>query len=483
MQVISTILNIAQGALQANQMAMQTISHNIANVNTPGYTRQKAVLEPQSSYTLESLKFGLGVKVDSVVQFFDAFTTRTIHQNTSSLKEYEAKASVLSYVESLWNEPGGSSLAQALNEFWNAWQGVANNPAGMTERAALLEKAKILTRKFNSLNSELEGIKRNMNTNLQLGMEEFNRITRGIADLNERILAAESSQTAANDLRDQRNRLLEELSGWVDITYLEQGNGTVMVQTSKGILLVNGNRNWELSFEGNSVYRDGMASDVSGQLTGGKLGAWLDLRDEILPQYKANLDELAGTLIQQVNSLHTAGFTLSGGTGVSFFQNFLTAPGVPNPADFRDAAAFIALSSDVLNHPENIAAGGVSGAPGDNENALNVAALQTDRTVTIRKWTIEDRGRTLTSTLETGTLDDYYRSLIGEMGILSEAMNEKQDFAQSLLTRLEEVRDSVSGVNLDEELAEMMKFQHAYEAASKIIAVVDEMLRSLMELR
>ncbi|NWF53158.1 MAG: flagellar hook-associated protein FlgK [Syntrophaceae bacterium] len=483
MQVISTILNIAQGALQANQMAMQTISHNIANVNTPGYTRQKAVLEPQSSYTLESLKFGLGVKVDSIVQFFDAFTTRTIHQNTSSLKEYEAKASVLSYVESLWSESGGSSLAQALNEFWNAWQGVANNPAGMTERAALLEKSKILTQQFNSLSNELDGIKRNMNTNLQLGMEEFNRITRGIADLNERILAAESSQAAANDLRDQRNRLLGELSGWIDLTYLEDRNGMIHVQTSAGILLVDGNRSWDLNIQGNSIQRDGVPSDVSDRLTGGKLGAWLDIRDEIIPQYAANLDELAGSLIQQVNSLHTAGFTLSGATGISFFRDFPTAPALPNATDFKGAAAYLSLSSDVLGHPENIAAGGVSGAPGDNENSLNIAALQTDRTVTIRKWTIEDRGRTLTSTLETGTLDDYYRSLIGEMGILSEAMNEKQDFVQSLLTRLEEVRDSVSGVNLDEELAEMMKFQHAYEAASKIIAVVDEMLRSLMELR
>ena len=483
MQGISTILNNAQGALQANQMAMQTISHNIANMNTPGYTRQKAVLEPQVPYTLDRLKLGLGVKVDSIVQFFDQFTTRTIHQNTSSLKEYESKASVLSYVESLWNEAGGSSLGQTLIEFWNAWQAVANNPGGMTERTALLEKSKILTQQFNSLSNELDGIERNMNTNLQMGMEEFNRITGEIASLNEKILAAESSQTTANDLRDQRNRLLEQLSGWVDITYLETNNGMVTVQTSKGILLVNGNQNWDLSFEGNSIYWNGIASDVSEQLTGGKFGGWLDIRDEVVPQYSANLDELAGTLIQQVNTLHTAGYTLSGGTGTYFFQNFLTPPAIPSATDFERAAAYISLSSDVLGHPENIAAGGGSGAPGDNQNALNIAALQTDGTLMIRKWTIEDRGRTLTSSLETGTLDDYYRGLVGEMGILSEAMNENYDFLQSLLTRLEEVRDSVSGVNLDEELTEMMKVQYAYEAASKIIAVVDEMLQSLMQLR
>ena len=476
-------MNIAQGALQASQMAIQTVSHNIANVNTPGYTRQKALLESQVPYTLDRLKLGQGVKVGSVVQFFDRFTTRTIHQNTSSLKEYESKASVLSYVESLWNEAGGSSLAQTLDEFWNAWQDVATNPGGMTERAALLEKSKILTQQFNSLSNELDGIERNMNTNIQMGMEEFNRLTKEIASLNGRILAAESSQTTANDLRDQRNQLLGELSGWVDITYLEDRNGMVSVQTSKGMLLVSGVQNWDLSFEGNSIYRNGVPSDVSEQMTGGKLGGWLDIRDEIIPQYAANLDELAGTLIQQVNSLHTAGYTLSGGTGMYFFQDFLTSPAVPSATDFEGAAAYISLSSDVLGDPENIAAGGVSGAPGDNENALNIAAIQTDGSLTIRKWTIEDRGRTLTSSLGTGTLDDYYQDLVGEIGILSEEMNENQDFVQSLLTSLEEVRDSVSGVNLDEELTEMMKLQYAYEAASKIIAIGDEMLQSLMQLR
>ena len=128
MQGISAILNIAQGALQANQMAMQVISHNMANVNTPGYTRQKAVLESQLPFSYDRLKLGLGVRVDSIMQYFDQFTTRTIHQKTASLREHESKASVLAYVESLWNEAGEASLSQTLDEFWNAWQELANNP-------------------------------------------------------------------------------------------------------------------------------------------------------------------------------------------------------------------------------------------------------------------------------------------------------------------------------------------------------------------
>jgi flagellar hook-associated protein 1 FlgK len=483
MSGLSSILNIAQGAMNANQLAMQVISHNMANVDTPGYTRQKTVLETQTPLSLNQLKVGMGVRVDSVVQCFDRYTTRAIIENTSSLKDYESKALVLSSVESIWNETEESSLSQALDEFWNAWQDLANNPGGSAERTALLGKAEILTRRFNSLSEELGQVGQNLNTDLRGGVEEVNRLTSQIAKLNERIGAAEAGQATANDLRDQRNQLLEELSGWVGINYLEQDDGSVTVLTRGGLLLVNGKENWDLSTQGDSIYYNGIENNVSDRLTGGKIGGWLDLRDETLPQYLANLDEMAGTLIQEVNSLHLAGYTLSGGTGMYFFKDFQTAPSVPNAGDYSGAAAYISLSSDVLGSPGNIAAGGVSGAPGDNGNALSIAALQTDGSLNIRKWTITDRGESTTSTLQTGTLDDYYQGLVGELGILTEDTNGNQDFTQSLLSNLSEVRDSVSGVNLDEELTEMMKVQHAYEAASKVISVVDEMMQALLDMR
>jgi flagellar hook-associated protein 1 FlgK len=201
----------------------------------------------------------------------------------------------------------------------------------------------------------------------------------------------------------------------------------------------------------------------------------------MVPQYQANLDELAGTLIQQVNTLHTAGYNLSGGTGMYFFQDFLTSPAVPSATDFKGAAAYISLSSDVLGHPENIAAGGLSGAPGDNENALNIAAIQTDGSLTIRKWTISNRGGSTSNSVETTSMDDYYRTLVGEIGITTEAANENQSFVQSRLDNLRDLRDSVSGVNLDEEMTELLKLQRAYEASSKIISIADEMLQSLLQ--
>jgi flagellar hook-associated protein 1 FlgK len=478
---INAIMNIAAGAIQADQIAMEVVSHNIANVNTPGYTRQSAVLESGSPVSMNQLKIGMGVQVASVAQAFDPYTTRAIQQNTSSLNEYQTEASILSRLESLFNETGNATLSNAMNDFWNSWQDVANNPGGTVERTALLEKAGILTQKFNSLSNDLSQTKTDMNINLQMGIEKVNELTGKIADLNDRIVAAEADQTSANDLRDQRNSLLEELSSWVGNVSMEQRNGSVTVFTQGGNLLVDGNKHWDLQQSGDNIYWNNVPRDISKDLTGGQMGGWLDIRDEIVPQYQANLDELAGTLIQQVNTLHTAGYNLSGGTGTYFFQNFLASPAVPSATDFEGAAAYISLSSDVLGHPENIAAGGVSGAPGDNENALNIAAIQTDGSLTIRKWTISNRGGSTSNSVETTSMDDYYRTLVGEIGITTEAANENQSFVQSRLDNLRDLRDSVSGVNLDEEMTELLKLQRAYEASSKIISIADEMLQSLLQ--
>jgi flagellar hook-associated protein 1 FlgK len=483
MQGISAILNIAKGALQANSQATEVVSHNIANVNTPGYSRQAAVLEAEAPAEQGLIKLGLGVRVASVVQAFDRYTTQTINQNTSSLSAYDAKASVLSYVEQLFNEAAGTSLGQAMDEFWTAWQDVANNPGGDPERTALLEKADQLSDLFNFLSQELTQLGQNLNTNLSYALPEVNTLTGRIADLNGKILAAEASQTTANDLRDERNTLLEKLSAYMGITSLEDESGEVTVLTSQGILLVSGTQSMQLSQSGNSIYWNGIESDVSNRLVGGKIGGWLDLRDEILPQYRANLDELAGTLISNVNTLHAAGYTLDGATGMDFFTDFLTSPEVPNASDYQGAAAYISVSSDVRGNPRNIAAGGQNAGPGDNEKALEILALQTDATVQVRKWTYADRGNTVSSSLQTEPLNDYYQILVGEIAILTDDSNQNRDFTQTMLDRLGEIRDSVSGVNMDEELTDLMKFQRSYEAAAKLVSVADEMLQNILDLR
>jgi flagellar hook-associated protein 1 FlgK len=349
-----------------------------------------------------------------------------------------------------------------------------------------LEKAELLSEQFNSLRTDLTQIKSDMNVSLQASIEELNSTSQGIAELNEKITAAESSGTTANDLRDQRTQLIEKISELVGNVYLEDNQGSLTVLTSNGIMLVDGSRHWELSQDGDNIYWNNIQSDISKRLVSGKIGAYLDVRDDIVPEYIANLDELAGTIIYQVNDLHYSGFGLNDSTGLKTFF-------VPNPGDdygahtpgatFAGAAGYIALSSDVKGNPANIAAAGLSGgASGDNENSLKISALQTDETIQIRKWLYENRGQTISSNLQTGTIGDYYQALTGDIGLSVQEFTQKQDYSQALLDNLSTLRDSVSGVNLDEEMTELMEIQAAYQAAAKLVTVTDEMLQSLFQI-
>ncbi len=473
---IRSVLDIAKGALLAQEKAMAVTSHNLANVNTPGYSRQKAILESYSPASSARIKIGMGVLISSVIQYVDQFTVRNIYQKTSTLKEFETKASVLSQMETIFNETRETGLTQAINEFWVAWQDLSNNPGGIAERTALLTKGEILSSRFNSMSHDLTQLRREMNTSIGIAIIELNRLIKGIAEINEKIVTVESSGTSANDLRDLRRNYLEKLSELVGNVYLEDENGSLKVMTSTGVMLVNGSHYWELSQKEDHIYWNQIESDMSYRLKGGKIGALLDLRDEIIPQVLANLDELAGSLIHEVNLLHREGFTLSGETGKDFFEGY-------DRDDYRGAAAFIKLSSDVKNTPGNIAAAGrSSAAPGDNENALKILALQNSN-IPIKKWSYENRGQIQSYQELEATLDEYYRMLVGEIGILTEEHNENKDFSQTLLNNLYELRDSVSGVNLDEEMIELMKIQRAHEAASKLVSIADEMLRTLLEIR
>ncbi len=480
---INAVLNIAQNALAAQQMAMEVTSHNIANVSTPGYTRQTPILESQTDPSIGVMKMGLGVRMTGVSQAFDGYTTRVLNQNTSTLEEYGAKATVLSHLESLFDETEETGLSQAIDDFWNAWQDVANNPSGISERSALLAKTENLTDRFHSTSISIHTEVGSLNTSLAQGLTELNEATKEIADLNGKIIAAESAGASANDLRDQRMNLVNKVSSLIGSVYIEDEQGALTLLTAAGTPLVNGVDSWEFQQSGNSIYWNSIPTDISRKLTGGKIGGWLEVRDDILPETLANLDELAGTLIDKVNSLHLSGFALDGATGKYFFEDFQTAPDVPNAGNYEGAAGWIRLSSDVAGMPANVAAGAVSGAPGDNEKALAIAGLQTNTAVQIRKWTYASRGAVKTSNIQSESLDNYYRALAADVGNQTEQASTQRDFSQTMGDRLSELRDSVSGVNLDEEMVSLMKIQRAHEAAAKLVTTADEMLQSLLQMR
>ena len=224
----------------ANQTGMSVAGNNIANVNTPGYTRQELILEPNSVATADRLKLGMGVKTDQVIQDFDQFTTRSLNQNASVLSEFESKESILSNIEGIFNETSGNGLTKSLQDFWNAWQNLSSNSGGTPERTVVLQSAESLCDQFHTMNQALVQAQGQMNENVGGSLNDLNTLTGQVAQLNQTIVASEASGTTANDQRDQRNSLIEKISQLADISYLEGKDGSVTIMT---------NQDWPWSME------------------------------------------------------------------------------------------------------------------------------------------------------------------------------------------------------------------------------------------
>jgi flagellar hook-associated protein 1 FlgK len=486
MSGISFVLNIARGALYAQQQGIAVTSHNIANVNTTGYTRQSMNFENLGLENNTSrLQLGLGVLADSVSQYYDRFVTQNIHQKTSEQMQTQTELANLRKMQGLFNDGVGTGLSQPLAEFWNAWQDLANNPSGIPERTTLLHKGEALAERFQTIHTELTRIRAEMNTNLGASIQELNQLSAQVAELNVKIVASEATGTTANDLRDQRNLVLEKISGLIGNVRLDNADGSVTVMTTNGLLLADRAQSWSLSQSGNAITWGDLPADISRELAGGKIGGYLNLRDEIVPEYVANLDELAGTVIAQVNPIHVTGFTLAGETGKNFFDTT-----VFNPLDFTGAAGFIKLSADVKDTPGNVAAATALAdpgpppvpLPGDNRNALNILNIQTNTALVIRKWSYQNRQAVVPAGTLTASLDDYYRTLVGDVGTLTAGKGRNEEFNQTVMDNLQELRDSVSGVNLDEELTELIQLQSAYKAAAKLVTSADELFETLLNM-
>jgi flagellar hook-associated protein 1 FlgK len=449
-------LEVGKRALLAHQTSLQTIGHNIANVNTPGYSRQRVQISatlPEQS-TIGSI--GSGVQVTDIRHIRDLFLGEQLRTENKSLGQWSYKEKILSQVEVFFAEPNDNTLSDLLNGFWDAWSDLSTDPSSTNHRVALIEQTNLLTNSFHQLAKRLNNLRDAIDSDVVIMVNDVNRLTAEIARLNGQIRVRELGNEQANDLRDSRDQLLDELSGLIDVNTIEQKNGEVLVFMG-AMEIVDGTDTMEL---GTEVYGDSEAVTHRVVWTGtkaevrnvnGKLKGLLEARDEIVPGYLNELNRLASELIQQVNTLHSSGFGLTGSTGLDFFDS-----------TFTDAAN-IKINPEIAENPERIAAS-ASGEVGDNTIALAIQGLREQRMM--------ENG--------TATMNDFYIGLIGKLGAeTNEASSFKGNY-ELLVQQIENARQSVQGVSLDEEMTNMIKSQHAYDAAARVITVVDQALDTVI---
>ncbi len=453
------ILDTGKTALLTQQKAINVTGHNIANVNTDGYSRQRVNMQTNEPYLSQPGQMGTGVKAAEIQRIYDRFLGAQINDENQNMGNWEAQKGILERVEIIFDESSGYGLNQAMSEFWNAWQDLANNPSDYAGRAALLAKSETMATTFNRNYSHLTRIQRDVDTSIIGTIEEINFIAGQIAGLNEKIALIEVTGQNANDHRDTRDLLLKELSLMIDIESFENSEGKVTVLVAAGRPLVENISSWNLSTQPDvdSDFRDIVWADSEGGdpvvitsgISGGKLKGWLEVRDVTIPDYLSRLNDLAEGIITEVNGLHFDGFGLDGVDERNFFTT-----------ETSTSAFDIAVHQDIVDDVNKIAAAGSDGGVGDNSNAIEIANLQ----------------NAFKMNSDTATFDDYYNSLVSDVG--SSVRNAKVNFDHKslMITRLDNYRESISGVSLDEEMVSLIKFQHAYNAAARLISIADELL-------
>ncbi|MDD2457527.1 MAG: flagellar hook-associated protein FlgK [Eubacteriales bacterium] len=479
--------DIARKALSVSQKAMDVTGHNIANANTPGYTRQRLVVASVEATGIQSRfavsergAVGGGVEAVTVEQIRNAFLDRQYWRENATSSELTARSEHLAYVESVFDELSGTGLSNALAKFSASVQEVAKNPVSPEFRTNLVQNAQILTETFNHAASQLLDKQTDLDQTIAAQVLQVNDIAVTLADYNGQIARYELSGQRANDLRDKRNALLDELSGLVQFTAVETGEGKLQVyigdSSEPDNLLVSHTTSRSLSATAtlanplNSsgpnllavTWSDGPSLDLSS----GSLKGLFDLRDGAaadaigLPYLASQLDELAQGIATAFNIQHQAGYTLTNpsATGGNFFSGTGAADLAVDAAILADINT-IALAGD----PVTFSSSGTPDALGDNVNALRMGDLFTSQTIP-----------------DIGSFSGFLGTFIGSLAIETAHTDSRLSGQQILVESIDQQRESVAGVSMDEEMTNLVRFEKSYAAAARLVTAIDEMLDVLI---
>ncbi|PKM44505.1 MAG: flagellar hook-associated protein FlgK [Firmicutes bacterium HGW-Firmicutes-8] len=455
-------LEIGRKALQTQQRALDVIGHNIANANTPGFTRQRAVMAATNPFAMPAFnrpigagQLGTGVEVQEIKRLRDDFIDLQVRQEVNKTGEWEVKQNALKKLEVLLNEPSDAGLRIVLDQFWSSWQDLSKQPELKAVRSAVLQRGIAVAETFNHLDRQLTDLADDLDTSIKIKIDEVNNIASQISTLNDQIVRVEVQGDNANDLRDKRDLLIDELSKIIQVGVQENQYGAVTV-TIGGRALVTENTAFQIYGDPNGLnfgYVDikWLSDNSLVSVQNGVFKGMLDTRDITVPGYRTQLDTMVSALVTNTNLEHSGAIDL-GGFGLDNIngRNFFDPAGTD--------AGTIAVDANILGDLDHIAAASIINSPGDGSNALDLAKLKH------------------LNLIGTTTIDDYYRGMIAQLGVQAQESTRMVDNQNLLVGQLENRRQDVSGVSLDEEMTSMIKFQHAYNAAARVVTAMDEML-------
>jgi flagellar hook-associated protein 1 FlgK len=454
-------LNVALSGVVTNQRALNTVSHNLTNATTPGYSRQRVETSAQIPYSIPALnnpvgpgQVGTGVVAVQHLRLRDQFVDVNYRSTASDVGQWEARADAMATLDTVIDEPGDTGITTLLSSYWSSWHALSLQPDSAAAREAVRSAGQSLAAGFNDLDRQLTQAQAEADTRVGLGVQRVNELATQVNGLNQQIAMVVAVGQEPNDLRDQRDLLLDELATYADVTVTEPGvNGKVSVAIGTQ-LLVDGATDTVNAL----AIGAGGAATVGGNgttIASGKLRGLVDLRDTVIGGaggYLAQLDTMAAALVTSVNARHSAAYGLDGGTGNAFFQG--------------TNAATIALAAPIVASTDAIAASSTAaGLPGAADAAIGMAQLQ---------YLVQTIGTATT------TLDGYYGQFVARIGVDADQASRLHQVQSGVLDAAQARRDGVSGVNMDEEMSDMVRFQKSYNAAARMITTLDQMLETII---
>jgi flagellar hook-associated protein 1 len=448
------IMSVATGALGADQGALDATTNNVANVNTPGYSRQVPVLVESDPITIGSITYGTGVSLEQLQSLRDPILQLQIEQETQQQGQLNAYVNAMQQAQTQFAS-SSSDIGTAISNFFSSLNQLSTDPADLASRQGVLTAASNMATAFNNTANNLQQQRSSLDLQVSQDVNQVNVLTGQIATLNTQISQLQGVNQDASALVDQRDVLIGQLSSLIDVSSIQSDNGLTLT-TADGIPLVIGGQSFALSTQTNAsglqdIYAQG--NDITSQLTSGELAGLIQARDQTIPGLLSNLDTLASGLSTALNTANQGGFDLNGNAGGNLF--------VPPPASGQGAASAMAVA---ITDPSLIAASSSATAPDSNGNVAALSAVQNQDIA---------NGQTPT---------DYYSNIV--FGVGNDVANASAELSSSqlILNQLQDQRGSISGVSLDEEAANMVQYQNAFDAAAQVVTTINDMLYTVINM-
>lgn len=470
---VGSILNMARAGMNAQQTAIQIASQNISNAENTGYSRQSVQLEASLPTVFPFGAIGTGVDIKTITRSRDALLDSTYRQNASAQSSADTTSSALSQIQDVFGEPSDTGLSATIDAFWSAWSDLANNPTNGAAKAVVLSAGTNVANTLNQFAKQIDSIDQTNRESMNSDVAQVNSLAKQITDLNRQIVSAQSTGQPANDLLDARDNLLDQITSLTGGQIVTHANGSVAVYAG-GQMVLDDTTVHPLEMQDGQppvlTYQGG-GSALSG--VGGKLGAEIGVSATTIPNAQAQLDALANTIVTTVNAIHSSGQTFSGTPPVGAPAGNFFAVTNPPPAggDPKLTARGITVA---LTSPDQVAtaSAGATG-PGNVDVATQLAGLQSTQVA------ITDASG---NSLGTDSISDFYSQIVGGVATQTQQAQDTASVQKTLADNADTRRQSVSAVSTDEELVKVIQFQHAYQAAARLVTVVDQMTQTLVQL-